>query len=365
MRSNKPPRVLLACDFFLKYAAGLTSGLAVQGAPATLLSRAHDLEFGGEAGESRRYVERTLDGRARHLALDGRVRDARSLPALWRLRRAVARFAPDVVHFQDQVLNDPRLVVAAGARTGRYALTVHDPVFHPGQPAAARGRMKGRRWLIRRAGLVFVHAESLREELLQVESPAGPVVVVPHGIEPTSVAPLPERPALLFFGRLSIYKGLDTLLDAMPMVWARVPEAGLTVAGQGPLEPHPVLDDARVTLRHEHVPESDVPALFEQCTCLVLPYRQASQSGVGSQARSHGRAIVTTAVGGLPELVSQDIGRVVAPGDPAALAAAVIEVLTVPGLSASMSRVAAESGQAEAGWPRIAELTLEAYAQHL
>ena len=358
----KLPRILLTCDFHLRYTSGLARGLAGHGAAVTLLTRSHDLEFGGRAGESRRFAERALDGHAQHMALGGR---ARSLRGLARARRTISRFDPEVLHFQDQVLNDPRLVVAAGARPRRYALTVHDPEFHPGQATPARGRLTGRRWMIRQAGLIFVHADALRDELLELEAPAAPVVVVPLGIDDAPVAALPERPALLFFGRLSVYKGLDTLLDAMPAVWDRVPEASLTIAGNGPLEPHPMLADERVTLRHEHIAEADVPGLFARSTCLVMPYRQASQSGVAAQAKSHGRAVVTTAVGGLPEQISQDMGRVVAPEDPAALAAALVEVLTVPGLSASMGARAAEAGQAEAGWPRVAELTLEAYARHL
>jgi glycosyltransferase involved in cell wall biosynthesis len=359
------PRVLLTCDFHLKYSAGLARGLAERGAAVTLLSRTHDLEFGGRSGESRRYVEGMLDGRARYTALGGRAGDVRSLPVAWRLRREIAEFAPEAVHFQDQVVNDPRLVLASGVPPRAFALTVHDPVFHPGQSRAGIGRDAGRRWMIRKARLIFVHADALRDELLERERITGTVVVVPHGIGAASVAPLPEGPSLLFFGRLSVYKGLDTLLDAMPLVWERVPEATLTVAGDGPLEAHPVLADERVSLRHEHVPEADVPDLFARSTCLVLPYRQASQSGVGGLAKRYGRAIVATAVGGLPELVGDEMGRVVPPEDPAALAAALIEVLTVPGLSDSLGAAAAERGQAEAGWPRIAELTLDAYARHL
>ena len=53
----------------------------------------------------------------------------------------------------------------------------------------------------------------------------------PHGIEAAESRPLPERPSILFFGRISHYKGVDVLLDAMEAVWRAVPEATLTIAG--------------------------------------------------------------------------------------------------------------------------------------
>ena len=119
--------------------------------------------------------------------------------------------------------------------------------------------------------------------------PGGAVVVCRIGSGSSEIAPLPERPSLLLFGRISAYKGLDTLLDAMPLVWARSPETRLTVAGKGQVAPHPVLGDARVTLRNEYVPDEDVPGLFSAATCVVLPYREASQSAVAALARRFGR----------------------------------------------------------------------------
>jgi glycosyltransferase involved in cell wall biosynthesis len=185
--------------------------------------------------------------------------------------------------------------------------------------------------------------------------------VVPHGADPPQVAPLPDEPTLLFFGRLSYYKGLDVLLDALPAVWERVPAAKLVIAGAGQRPEHPLLADPRVDLRFGHVAESDLPGLFAGATCAVLPYRQASQSGVGSRAKSFGRAAVVTRLGGLPELVSDGSGIAVEPEDPAALAGALVELLTDPERAAAMGRKGADALETGAGWDRVAGLTLDAY----
>lgn len=355
---------LLACDFFLRYTSMLAGGLDRAGAEVALLSRDHDEEFGDVEGAAAEFVAAATGPAVRHCSVPGRVRSPRGLTGALRIRRAIRRFEPDVVHLQESIGNDLRLVFASGARPRRFALTVHDPVFHPGEDRA-RSASVGNRALVRAAGLIFVHAASLRDELVEVARPRAPIVVVPHGVDPGEARPLPERPSVLFFGRLGYYKGLDVLLDSMSGVWERLPETTLTVAGAGELEDHPALADPRVTVRAEHIPDGEVPALFGAATCVVLPYRQASQSGVGSLAKRHGRPLVVSALGGLPELVSDGSGLTVPAEDPEALAGALLEILGDPALAQRLGRAGGETATGGADWRTVAEMTLRAYEEHL
>jgi glycosyltransferase involved in cell wall biosynthesis len=356
-------KILHVCDWHLKYATWLSHGMAEAGADVALLTRTHDQEFGDNPGEMRAFVAAHAPD-VRHLLLDGRTRDARSALRVAGLRRALRRFGPDVVHYQETVGTDPRLMLAGGLPRRRFAVTVHDPVPHPGDEWPLSRRL-GLQLLLRRAGLVFVHSESLREEMVAEMPGSAPIEVVAHGIAAPRPAPLPERLNLLFFGRIAThYKGLDVLLDAMPAVWERVPEVTLTIAGSGELDPHPSLDDDRVVIRNAHVPDAELPELFGQATCCVLPYRQASQSGVGSHALAFARAVVVTDVGGLPDLARDGAGRVVPAGDARALADAIVEVVGTPGLAAQMSATAAARAQ-DAAWPRVGQRMIDAYRRHL
>jgi glycosyltransferase involved in cell wall biosynthesis len=164
---------------------------------------------------------------------------------------------------------------------------------------------------------------------------------------------------------MSSYKGLDTLLDALPLVWRRLPEARLTIAGDGEIGDRPELTDPRVVVRNEFVPDAEVPALFAGATCVVLPYREASQSAVAADAKRFGRALVVTDVGGLPDAARDGAARVVAPGDPGALADALLEVLCTPGLAERMGHAAAAAGRGGSSWSRVGALTLDAYRRHL
>lgn len=357
-------RVLLVCEWFVKYTAGLAHGLDEAGAEVTLLTRDHDLEFGGERGAMREFVRETAGERVTHLELGGRVRDVRHLGDMLALRRRCGASEPDVVHVQDSLTHDLRLAVAAGFPRRGYALTVHDPTPHPGDEKPSPRTQFVRKQLRRHAGLLFAHSAGMAQELVDLGDAKGPVEVVPHGFTVGAISPLPEHPSLLFFGRMSYYKGLDTLLDAMPLIWERQPEVRLTVAGEGEMPEHPALHDPRLEVRNEHVPEAAVSELFSACSFAVLPYRQASQSGVGAEAKRFGRAIVATRVGGLPELVSDDTGRLVPPEDPRALADAVLELVETPGLAAELGENAVAS-VAEEGWSAVAATTLAAYRREL
>jgi glycosyltransferase involved in cell wall biosynthesis len=361
---ERPLRVVCGCDFHFRYATRLAAGLGRAGAEVALISRDHDLEFGGEPGAAAAFVREKTGPGVRHRAIGGRVRSARGWLDAARLRGVVGRFVPDVVHLQESAANDPRLLLATRPRRRRLALTIHDPSPHPGDQVPRLDPLLNG-GLIRLAGLIFVHGEALREELIERFQPRAPVVVVPHGIEPTDASAVPERPEVLFFGRISHYKGVDVLLEAMAAVWRQLPEATLTIAGEGEIEAHSALADERVTVIPGHVPEAEVPGLIDAARCVALPYRQASQSGVGSLVKPRGRPLIVTAVGGLPELVADGSGIAVAPEDPAALAAALIDVLGDRELADRLGAAGLEATEREASWDVVAAKTLAAYREHL
>src|SRR5262245_4226961 len=149
--SEDAPRVWLACDWFVKYTVGLGGGLAGLGCEVTLLTRDHDQEFGGEPGAMRAFVASELGDGVCHLELGGRVSEPGRLGELRRIRREASGWEADVIHVQDSLANDPRLAIASGVPRRRYALTIHDPVPHPGDAVPPRTTRIARRLLRRHA----------------------------------------------------------------------------------------------------------------------------------------------------------------------------------------------------------------------
>lgn len=139
-----------------------------------------------------------------------------------------------------------------------------------------------------------------------------------------------DRPLLLFAGFVRPYKGLDILLEALPLVLAGRP-VHLLVAGefwQGTAVYQAQIDrlgiSGAVTLWDAYLPNETLAACLARADVVVLPYRSATQSGVIQLAFGQGKPVITTNVGGLAEVVDHErTGLVVPPEDPAALAAAI------------------------------------------
>ena len=169
-------RVLVACDWFLKYAVEQVAALARAGAEVSLMCRSHALEFGGSAAERLEALDR-VNGVPTYV-LPGRIRPSRRPPRPSRIGVRFHAWRPDVVHAHDNA--DPRLLmIVAGLPR---VLTIHDPVPHPGHPAQSRIENAIRRRWITGAQSIVVHGQALVTEL-----PAWmlrrPVAVIPHGAD--------------------------------------------------------------------------------------------------------------------------------------------------------------------------------------
>ena len=138
-----------------------------------------------------------------------------------------------------------------------------------------------------------------------------------------------DRPLLLFCGFVRPYKGLDVLLEAMPLVLAKRP-VHLLVAGEFWDGREPYLEQIErldlgeaVTMVDRYLTNEELIACIDKSEVVVLPYRSATQSAVIQAAFGQGRPVITTNIGGLPEVVADGrTGLIVPAEDPSALAAA-------------------------------------------
>jgi glycosyltransferase involved in cell wall biosynthesis len=261
---------------------------------------------------------------ARHVALPvgglGRGQGARALASYPAARRLAA--ASDVVYLNGTVTG--RLLPAVCARTAgtgaRTVLHVHDMV----QRVPALWRL---------ADTVLADSRAVAVPLAGLD----PVVVhLPVDLDPpVATAPWPAGPGPVigFVGRLEPRKGVLDLLAAVPAIRAGSPQARVVLIGDDPYGAAPdytaeVLSRARAE-QVTHIPWSDnAPGLMRHLDVLVLPSHQEPFGTVLAEAMAVGTPVVATAVDGLPEVVADGVtGRLVAPRDPVALAAAVLEVL--------------------------------------
>jgi glycosyltransferase involved in cell wall biosynthesis len=281
--------------------------------------------------------------------------------------RAIRDFKPDAIHLQSghpwfslalPMLGDSPLVV-----------TVHDPLRHFGESSGglvdwALGRA------CYRARQRIVHAPQMKDLLVkQFGVPSDTVHIIPHILlgDDCVLEDVPEEDnVILFFGRIREYKGLEYLIRAEPLITAKVPAATFVIAGAGDFGRYRemMVHPERFIVHNEHVSDLKRAELFRRASMVVLPYIEASQSGVIPIAARFGKAVVATNVGGLPAMVSHGhTGYLVPPCDTKALAEAIILLLENKELRLRCGLNAKRRVNAECAADVVAGKTLAVYRQ--
>lgn len=177
-----------------------------------------------------------------------------------------------------------------------------------------------------------------------------------------------RRHRLLHFGRIEPYKGIDLLVDAFGIAKGRSPDLKLSIVGQGKIDADVLrrIAELGIDLRNEYVSDDEVSRIVAEHGVMVLPYTSATQSGVAAVAWANGLPCIATRVGALPEQVRHGInGIIVEPGDPAALAEAMVELSGDERMARRMSEAATALGREEFDWNMIArELLADLQALH-
>lgn len=288
----------------------------------------------------------------------------------WLCARHIQRFKPDVVHVQEHPTRSMGLL--ARRLGGRFPLitTVHDPRSHSGNDSRAAQRFQSYYEALRRlSDRLVVHGESLVAMLVDTGMERGRIRSIMHGAlffgraHPPEKQPV-QRDRVIFFGRAEAYKGLDTLLAAQALWRARGSAMRLLVAGTGPeIEAHrDDLSREGIELNEGRIPQDELARLVGSSLAAVLPYRDATQSGVIASAFGAGRPVVATDVGALAEAVGE-AGLIVPPRDPEALAAAVMRLEREPELVARLESEVETRVSGPLGWDRIAADTEAVYKE--
>jgi glycosyltransferase involved in cell wall biosynthesis len=291
---------------------------------------------------------------------------AEHVPDMLRYRRA-ARTA-DAVHFQWLTVQhlDGRLLPGRRSAAGAprpLVLTAHDVL--PREPR--RGQLAAQRRLYGRFDAIVVHSEHGRRRLTAgLGIDPSRVHVIPHGtfthLAATPAAQPPfatDKPVVLCFGLLRPYKGIDVLLEA----WRGIENAELWVAGMPKMDISSLRATAPANVRFvpRFITDPELPAYFQRADLVVLPYREIDQSGVLFTALAFGKPLLLSDVGGFPEVAATGAGRLVPPGDAAALHGALRELLADPAALETMAARARAAAAGEYAWKTIARRTLDLY----
>jgi len=205
------------------------------------------------------------------------------------------------------------------------------------------------RWLtkrfLKRVDSCITLSENVKDEVLQLH-PGMDCQVLFHPLYdhyPSGISSLKAKAELgipedakvvLFFGLIRPYKGLSTLLMAASELDSPI---HILIAGEcyGAWEPYQKLIaeskcSDRIHVINRFIDEAELPAIFSASDCVVLPYLQASQSGVVATALHYNKSIIASDVGDLAGSIKDGItGKLVTPGDSDMLGRAINDWLSV------------------------------------
>ncbi|QIB92899.1 glycosyltransferase family 4 protein [Methanosarcina mazei] len=247
------------------------------------------------------------------------------------------------------------------------AVTIHDVVLHSDQ----------NNFIIylttyvfsKLADLNFVHGEKLKLELLKKGIQDSKIVSIPHGnysffkrIQNGEV--YEQKNTILFFGRILEYKGIGFLIQAEPAISLKVPDLKIVIAGDGNFAPYEkmIFNKDKFEIINEYIPDKLVSELFQSASVVVLPYIEASQSGVVPIAYAFQKPVVVTDVGSLSECVIDGVtGLIIPPNNHELLADAIVKILTDDELKNNMGKAGYTFMESNMSWENVAHKTLVEY----
>ncbi|RIX45475.1 MAG: glycosyltransferase, exosortase A system-associated [Rhodocyclales bacterium GT-UBC] len=276
-----------------------------------------------------------------------------------RLREVALHIKPDIIHAHSPVLNAiPALRV--GQALGIpvvYEVRAfwEDAAVDHGTTTEGSLRYRLTRqletWALKRAGHVTTICEGLRSDIAARGIPAERITVIPNAVDIEAFAVGGQPDAALkarlgldgckvigFIGSFYAYEGLDLLLDALPQVLAKVPEARVLLVGGGPQDKAlqaqaQGLGIADKVIFTGRVPHAEVQRYYDLVDVLAYPRHSMRLTELVTplkplEAMAQGRVLIASDVGGHKELIEDGkTGVLFRAGSAESLSRAILDLL--------------------------------------
>jgi len=366
-------KILLVSLHFVEYSIELAKALSANNTVHLILSKPRVSETVGTD------LDRLLEGKVSYTLLSKySLKNPQILSNLFIIIKKLLKFKPDVIHHQES--RDPsNFFVLFFSIFIPTVGTVHDVNFHPGS------KVKYYRLIVILKKFIItylyrkiiVHGHALKTALTNIiRRPPGDIAVIPHGClfsfkanAQGTAKKTEEIYSVLFFGHMLKYKGLQYLIEAEPIISQSIPSFKLIVAGSGEdltRNKHLIGSNPHFEVHDRYIANDEVADFFNRAAAVVLPYIEASQSGIIATAFAFGKPVITTDVGSLAEVVEdRKTGLLIPPLNTLELANAIIHLLGNEELRAKMGKEALKEAHTILSWNHIADSTHKVYKEAL
>jgi glycosyltransferase involved in cell wall biosynthesis len=290
-----------------------------------------------------------------------------------------------LIHAHWVLPNGPVAALGALARGLPLVVSLHgSDVFLAERSAPAAWAA---RWAGRQAAAITSCSGDLAARLAVLGVSPEQMQVLPYGVDADTFRPNPpvgvalrerlgiatDRPVIFTIGRMVFKKGFGVLLQAMPRVLEKHPDALLIIGGNGDLRD--TLEQQAIRLgiaAHVRFPgvigRDDVPAYFQMADAAVFPSVRDQRGNVDGlpnvllEAMSMGRPIVASRIAGIPQVITDEVhGLLVPEGDVQTLATALNRLLEDRSFAHRLGQQARTRVERELRWSHIAARIEDVY----
>lgn len=241
-------------------------------------------------------------------------------------------------------------------------VTIHDPEPHRGEGSWLM--MNIIRFVTHRlisASDMVVALGDKQADILKNKYPQKKVISSRLGhsgfLKKTKVFSSPDNNTFLFFGRIKDYKGLDVLLDALILLKKEIADFKLIIAGEGDISSYSKSLSklkGNVEANNKFISDDDLSKYFERSSFVVLPYHEATQTGIVPIAYEFERPVIATKVGSLPEVViNEKTGILIPPNNPKKLKESIKQLLINQDKAKILGKNAKEWSKENLDWKKI------------
>ena len=259
-----------------------------------------------------------------------------------------------------------------GARRALRAYTPHGGSLLFGHDTIAGKFYLGTERLLMRRGDLFLFESKYSAEIFRrkIGKPNGLVRIVHNGVSRSEFAPIecrPEATDLVFMGELRPVKGIDVLIDAISLLHSKGRTVTLTLVGDGPDREQLQAQIARLGLTQSIAFTGAMPArqALTFGRVMVVPSRAESLPYVVLETAAAGKPLITTKVGGIPEIYGPLTDTLTPAENSGALAEAIARVLDQPDETAKVATDLRERVAAAFSVETMVDGVLAAYGEGL
>ncbi len=364
-------RITLISFGFTDYIIQLASVLSNKGMTIQLIisDYPHNLEQDGK--RIHEYLNSNETDLKYYIYVQPRLFNIKSTFLIYKLFKQIISFNPDVVHIQGGDLWFSFLLPLLHIKKYSIVTTFHDPKPHLGEKDIATRIVF--HFGTRYSDKIIVHGKNLKEIMRKeyniAEEKIYSITIGEHMVAPFKIyenQDLKEDGNLiLFFGRIQKYKGLEYLIKAEPLITKQFPDAKIIIAGKGESFKEyekMIINKENFIIHNHYISYQEGAELFQKASIVVLPYIEASQSGVVVTAYGFKKPVIVTNTGSIPEIVDDNItGLIVPPRNSIALAEAIIKLMKDENLRIRMGENGYNKLKKDMSWDKIAESTIKVY----